>query len=79
MPHNQAPLSVTLPKDITASIAVFLVALPLCLGIALASVTNTLVKASIAVVLGGRALGKLVGLGLLVTLVAGAASLLLMR
>jgi MFS superfamily sulfate permease-like transporter len=37
MPHNQAPLSVTLPKDITASIAVFLVALPLCLGIALAS------------------------------------------
>jgi uncharacterized membrane protein (DUF4010 family) len=49
------------------------------LGIALASVTNTLVKAAIAVVLGGRALGKLVGLGLLVTLVAGAASLLLMR
>ena len=37
MPHNKAPLSATLPKDITASIAVFLVALPLCLGIALAS------------------------------------------
>lgn len=37
MPHNQSPLAVTLPKDITASIAVFLVALPLCLGIALAS------------------------------------------
>jgi MFS superfamily sulfate permease-like transporter len=37
MPHNKAPSPVTLPKDITASIAVFLVALPLCLGIALAS------------------------------------------
>ncbi len=49
------------------------------LGIALASVTNTLVKASIAFMLGGRALGKRVGLGLLVTLVAGAASLLVMR
>jgi carbonic anhydrase/SulP family sulfate permease len=36
MPHNKAPISVTLPKDLTASLVVFLVALPLCLGVALA-------------------------------------------
>lgn len=48
-------------------------------GITLAAVTNTLVKATIAFVLGGRALGKKVGAALLVTLATGAASLLFVR
>lgn len=60
MPHNQAPLSVTLPKDITASIAVFLVALPLCLGIALAS-SAPLFSGLISGIVGGILVGILSG------------------
>ncbi|HBJ83857.1 MAG TPA: sulfate transporter, partial [Verrucomicrobiales bacterium] len=60
MPHNQAPLSVTLPKDITASIAVFLVALPLCLGIALAS-NAPLFSGLISGIVGGLLVGMLSG------------------
>ena len=60
MPHNQAPLSVTLPKDITASIAVFLVALPLCLGIALAS-NAPLFAGLISGIVGGIVVGILSG------------------
>lgn len=60
MPHNQAPLSVTLPKDITASIAVFLVALPLCLGIALAS-NAPLFSGLISGIVGGLVVGILSG------------------
>lgn len=60
MPHNQAPLSVTLPKDITASIAVFLVALPLCLGIALAS-NAPLFSGLISGIVGGIVVGILSG------------------
>lgn len=60
MPHNQAPLSVTLPKDITASIAVFLVALPLCLGIALAS-NAPLFAGLISGIVGGIVVGMLSG------------------
>jgi carbonic anhydrase/SulP family sulfate permease len=60
MPHNQAPLSVTLPKDLTASIAVFLVALPLCLGIALAS-NAPLFAGLISGIVGGIVVGILSG------------------
>jgi len=60
MPHNQAPLSVTLPKDITASIAVFLVALPLCLGIALAS-NAPLFSGVVSGIVGGILVGWLSG------------------
>ncbi len=58
MPHNQAPLTVTLPKDITASVAVFLVALPLCLGIALAS-NAPLFSGLISGIIGGIVVGTL--------------------
>lgn len=57
---NQSPLSVTLPKDITASIAVFLVALPLCLGIALAS-NAPLFSGVISGIVGGIVVGILSG------------------
>lgn len=60
MPHNKAPLSVTLPKDITASIAVFLVALPLCLGIALAS-SAPLFSGILSGIVGGIVVGFLSG------------------
>jgi MFS superfamily sulfate permease-like transporter len=60
MPHNKAPLAVTLPKDITASIAVFLVALPLCLGIALAS-NAPLFSGLISGIVGGLLVGLLSG------------------
>ena len=60
MPHNQAPLSVTLPKDLTASVAVFLVALPLCLGIALAS-NAPLFAGLISGIVGGIVVGILSG------------------
>jgi carbonic anhydrase/SulP family sulfate permease len=60
MPHNQAPLSVTLPKDITASIAVFLVAIPLCLGIALAS-NAPMFSGLISGIVGGLVVGILSG------------------
>lgn len=60
MPHNKAPLAVTLPKDITASIAVFLVALPLCLGIALAS-NAPLFSGLISGIVGGIVVGILSG------------------
>jgi carbonic anhydrase/SulP family sulfate permease len=60
MPNNQATLSVTLPKDITASIAVFLVALPLCLGIALAS-NAPLFSGVVSGIVGGVLVGWLSG------------------
>jgi len=60
MPTSQPPLAATLPRDITASIAVFLVALPLCLGIALAS-NAPLFSGVIAGIIGGIAVGMLSG------------------
>jgi carbonic anhydrase/SulP family sulfate permease len=60
MPHQKLPLSITLPKDITASIAVFLVALPLCLGIALAS-NAPLFSGIISGIVGGLVVGMLSG------------------
>ncbi|MFO0761787.1 MAG: MgtC/SapB family protein [Byssovorax sp.] len=49
------------------------------IGITLAAVTNTLVKTALAFVLGGRALGKRVGLGLAAALLCGAATLVIHR
>ena len=60
MPHTKAPLAVTLPKDLTASIAVFLVALPLCLGIALAS-GAPLISGILSGIIGGTVVGMLGG------------------
>ena len=37
MPHSQASLLATLPEDLISGLVVFLVALPLCIGIALAT------------------------------------------
>jgi MFS superfamily sulfate permease-like transporter len=58
--NNSAPLSATLPRDIMASIAVFLVALPLCLGIALAS-NAPLFSGLISGIVGGIIVGILSG------------------
>lgn len=58
--NNSAPLSATLPRDIMASIAVFLVALPLCLGIALAS-NAPLFSGLISGIVGGILVGILSG------------------
>lgn len=60
MPHSKAPLGVTLPKDLTASIAVFLVALPICLGIALAS-NAPLISGILSGIIGGTVVGMLSG------------------
>ena len=60
MPHQKLPLSATLPKDITASISVFLVAVPLCLGIALAS-NAPLFSGIISGILGGILVGLISG------------------
>jgi MFS superfamily sulfate permease-like transporter len=60
MPHNQAPIGVTLPKDLSASVAVFLVALPLCLGVALAS-NAPLFSGVLAGIIGGIIVGWLSG------------------
>jgi MFS superfamily sulfate permease-like transporter len=60
MPTSTPPLAATLPRDLTASIAVFLVALPLCLGIALAS-NAPLFSGIISGIVGGIAVGILSG------------------
>jgi carbonic anhydrase/SulP family sulfate permease len=60
MPHNKAPISVTLPKDLTASLVVFLVALPLCLGVALAS-GAPLFSGVLSGIIGGMLVGWLSG------------------
>ncbi len=58
-PHSLTNIS-TLPKDITASVVVFLVALPLCLGIALAS-GAPLFSGLLAGIIGGLVVGALSG------------------
>lgn len=60
MPHNNPPIAATFPKDITASIAVFLVALPLCLGIALAS-NAPLFSGILSGIVGGIVVGLISG------------------
>jgi MFS superfamily sulfate permease-like transporter len=60
MPNSKLPLSATLPRDLTAGVAIFLVALPLCLGIAHAS-GAPLSAGLISGVLGGILVGALSG------------------
>jgi len=60
MPENAPPISATLPKDLTASLVVFLVALPLCLGVALAS-NAPLFSGVLAGIIGGILVGSLSG------------------
>jgi carbonic anhydrase/SulP family sulfate permease len=58
--NGPAPLSSTLPRDLTAGAVLFLVALPLCLGVALAS-NAPLFAGVIAGVIGGIVVGLLSG------------------
>lgn len=61
MPSNpKTPLTATIPKDLTASLVVFLVALPLCLGVALAS-NAPLFSGILAGIIGGILVGTLSG------------------
>ena len=59
LPMN-GPLSATLPRDITSGVVVFLVALPLCLGVALAS-GAPLFSGVLAGIVGGILVGLLSG------------------
>lgn len=60
MPDRNPSLAAALPKDLTASVVVFLVALPLCLGVALAS-NAPLFSGIIAGIIGGVLVGALSG------------------
>lgn len=60
MPDRNPSLTAALPKDLTASVVVFLVALPLCLGVALAS-NAPLFSGIIAGIVGGVLVGALSG------------------
>ncbi len=60
MPPTNGPLSATLPRDLTAGLVVFLVAIPLCLGIALAS-GAPLLSGVLAGIVGGILVGMLSG------------------
>ncbi len=60
MTNGNSPLSATLPKDLIAGLVVFLVALPLCLGVALASNAPP-IAGIIAGIVGGILVGVLSG------------------
>ncbi|MEO8046304.1 MAG: SulP family inorganic anion transporter [Nitrospirota bacterium] len=60
MLQTNGPLSATLPRDLTSGLVVFLVALPLCLGVALAS-GAPLFSGVLAGIVGGILVGLLSG------------------
>jgi len=60
MPHNPTSLSATLPRDLLSSIVLFLVALPLCMGVAVAS-NSPPIAGIIAGIVGGILVGALSG------------------
>lgn len=60
MPHNQATLAVTLPRDLRAGLVLFMVALPLCMGVAVASGAPPF-SGILAGVIGGIVVGALSG------------------
>lgn len=60
MPHSKTSLASALSKDIPAGLVVFLVALPLCLGVALAS-NAPLFSGVLAGIIGGIIVGTLSG------------------
>ena len=60
MLQTSGPLSATLPRDLTSGLVVFLVALPLCLGVALAS-GAPLLSGVLAGIVGGILVGMLSG------------------
>ncbi|TKB60145.1 MAG: sulfate transporter [Nitrospira sp.] len=60
MLQTNGPLSATLPRDLTSGLVVFLVALPLCLGVALAS-GAPLLSGVLAGIVGGILVGMLSG------------------
>src|SRR5215207_5118261 len=60
MPTPKASLSTTLPRDLASGLVVFLVALPLCLGVALAS-NAPLFSGVVAGIIGGILVGLLSG------------------
>ncbi|HVK10309.1 MAG TPA: SulP family inorganic anion transporter, partial [Gemmataceae bacterium] len=74
MPETNEPVSSTVPRDLAAGLVVFLVALPLCLGIALASAASTdLVPPELNVPLFAGLIAGIVG-GLLVGALSGSHS-----
>ncbi len=60
MPHNTAPLRQTLSRDLTASVVLFIVALPLCMGVALSSQAPPF-SGLLAGIIGGLLVGILSG------------------
>ncbi len=60
MSSTNSPISVTVPRDLTAGLVVFLVALPLCLGVALAS-GAPLFSGVLAGIVGGILVGLVSG------------------
>src|SRR6187402_2089022 len=60
MPDTNEQTSATVPRDLAAGVVVFLVALPLCLGIALAS-GAPLLSGVLAGIVGGIVVGLLSG------------------
>src|SRR6185295_11392396 len=61
MPNSKVWSPATVPRDLTAGMVVFLVALPLCLGVAQASNAPSLIAGIVAGIVGGVVVGILSG------------------